>query len=50
MGLYLLHSGLEWHWYIPPSALFFFILAGVALKFASEDEWDAEKLEGEAKR
>jgi O-antigen ligase len=50
VGLYLLHSGLEWHWYIPPSTLFFFILAGVALKFASKDEWDTAKLEGEAKR
>jgi hypothetical protein len=50
VGLYLIHSGLEWHWYIPPSTLFFFILAGVAMKFASKDEWDTEKLEGEAKR
>jgi O-antigen ligase len=42
-GAYLLHSALEWHWYIPPSTLFFFVLAGVAVKLASETEWDAEK-------
>jgi hypothetical protein len=40
VGLYLIHSGLEWHWYIPPSTLFFFILAAVAAKFASNKERD----------
>ncbi len=35
--VYLVHSALEWHWYIPPSTLFFFILVGVAVKFASEE-------------
>ena len=44
VGLYLVHSALEWHWYIPPSTLFFFALAAVAVKFASHDDWDdAEK-------
>ena len=40
VGLYLLHSGLEWHWYIPPSTLYFFILAAVALKYAEKAEWE----------
>ena len=43
VGAYLLSSALEWHWYIPPSTLFFFILAGVALKLSSKTEWDTEK-------
>ena len=43
VGLYLIHSGLEWHWYIPPSTLFFFILAGVALKYAVWEARDDEK-------
>src|SRR5919199_6922329 len=38
--VYLVSSALEWHWYIPPSTIFFFILAGVAVKFASETEQD----------
>jgi hypothetical protein len=42
-GVYLLHSAFEWHWYIPPSTLFFFVLAGVAVKLASKTEWDGEK-------
>lgn len=44
VGIYLVHSGLEWHWYIPPSTIFFFILAAVALKLAFREDWgDAEK-------
>lgn len=35
---YLVHSALEWHWYIPPSTLFFFALAGVALKYAEKTD------------
>ena len=42
-GAYLLHSAVEWHWYIPPSTLFFFVLAGVAVHLASKTEWDAEE-------
>jgi uncharacterized membrane protein YhdT len=37
VAVYLLHSALEWHWYIPPSTLYFFILAGVTLKLSAED-------------
>ena len=40
--VYLSSSVLEWHWYIPASTLLFFILAAVAVKYASfgprEDE------------
>ena len=32
--MYLVSSGLEWHWYIPPSTIYFFILAGVTAKLA----------------
>ena len=46
VGLYLLHSALEWHWYITSSTLFFFVLAGVATKFASRKDPDAEKSGG----
>lgn len=31
---YLVSSAFEWHWYIPPSTMFFFILSGVAVKAA----------------
>ena len=33
--VYLSSSALEWHWYIPASTLIFFILAAVAVKYAS---------------
>ncbi|MGI8651006.1 MAG: O-antigen ligase family protein [Rubrobacter sp.] len=33
--VYLLSSAIEWHWYIPPSTMFFFIIAAVAVKYAS---------------
>ncbi len=47
VGLYLLHSSLEWHWYIPSSTLFFFVLAGVATKFASSrNDPDTERSGG----
>jgi O-antigen ligase len=36
--VYLVSSVLEWHWYIPASTLFFFILAGVTIKLAAETE------------
>ncbi len=35
MAVYLFSSALEWHWYIPPSTIYFFILAGVAVKLAT---------------
>jgi len=37
--VYLLSSAFEWHWYIPPSTLLFFFLAGVAVKVASRTDW-----------
>jgi hypothetical protein len=33
--VYLVSSALEWHWYIPPSTIYFFILAGVAVKLTA---------------
>jgi hypothetical protein len=35
VAVYLISSGLEWHWYIPPSTIYFFILAGVTVKLAA---------------
>lgn len=35
IAVYLFSSALEWHWYISSSTLFFFILAAVAVKYAS---------------
>jgi O-antigen ligase len=35
MVVYLVSSALEWHWYIPPSTIYFFVLAGVAVKYAA---------------
>ena len=40
--VYLVSSAFEWHWYLPASTLFFFILAAVAVKFASREDWGAE--------
>jgi len=40
MVIYLLSSVIEWHWYLPPSTLFFFVLSAVAVKLASWKEWD----------
>jgi O-antigen ligase len=39
--VYLVSSAIEWHWYLPASTLFFFILAAVAVKFASREDWGA---------
>jgi len=39
--VYLVSSAAEWHWYLPASTLFFFILAAVAVKFASREDWSA---------
>jgi O-antigen ligase len=36
--VYLVSSGLEWHWYIPPSTIYFFILAGVTIRLAARLE------------
>jgi hypothetical protein len=43
--VYLISSAAEWHWYIPPSTMFFFILAGIAIKFASREDWGAVEAE-----
>ena len=40
--VYLSSSALEWHWYIPASTLLFFILAAVAVKYASFGSRDDE--------
>jgi hypothetical protein len=37
--VYLFSSALEWHWYLPPSTLIFFILAAVAVKLAAREDW-----------
>lgn len=42
VAVYLAHSALEWHWYIPPSTIFFFILAGAALKLAMKEDWGSD--------
>ena len=39
--VYLVSSAFEWHWYIPASTLFFFILAAITVKFASREDWSA---------
>jgi hypothetical protein len=41
LAVYLISSAAEWHWYIPASTMFFFILAGIAMKFASREDWGA---------
>jgi len=37
--VYLVSSAVEWHWYLPASTLFFFVLAAIAVKFASREDW-----------
>lgn len=53
--VYLVSSAFEWHWYLPASTLFFFVLAAVAVKYASREDWgadeaDASPADGEAPR
>jgi O-Antigen ligase len=45
LGVYLVSSFLEWHWYIPGSTLFFFFLAGITAKFACSEEWIVPEVE-----
>jgi hypothetical protein len=45
LTVYLISSAAEWHWYIPPSTMLFFILAGIAIKFASREDWGAAEAE-----
>ncbi len=37
--VYLISSVIEWHWYIPASTLYFFILVAVAVKLAASPDW-----------
>jgi len=52
--VYLVSSALEWHWYIPPSTIYFFILAGVTIRLAARPEgplsngYQAEEPQGRA--
>lgn len=52
--VYLVSSALEWHWYIPPSTIYFFILAGVTIRLAARPEgplsnrYQGEELRGRA--
>jgi O-antigen ligase len=41
LAVYLISSAAEWHWYIPASTMFFFVLAAIAIKFASREDWGA---------
>jgi O-antigen ligase len=38
VAVYLASSALEWHWYIPPSTIYFFILAGVTTRLTARAE------------
>jgi hypothetical protein len=48
--VYLVSSAIEWHWYLPASTLFFFILAAVAVTFASREDWGAAEAPSAAER
>src|SRR5215213_185453 len=39
LAVYLISSAAEWHWYMPASTMFFFVLAAIAMKFASREDW-----------
>jgi hypothetical protein len=41
LAVYLVSSAVEWHWYMPASTMLFFILAAIAMKFASREDWGA---------
>jgi O-antigen ligase len=36
--VYLVSSALEWHWYIPASTIYFFVMAGVTVRLAARAE------------
>ncbi len=46
--VYLSSSAIEWHWYIPPSTTFFFVLAAITAKLAAMPDWLAPQVEPEA--
>jgi O-Antigen ligase len=41
--VYLVSSAFEWHWYLPASTLFFFVLAAITVKFAAREDWGASE-------
>jgi hypothetical protein len=43
--VYLVSSVFEWHWYIPASTLFFFILAAITVKLASRKDWGVSEVD-----
>jgi hypothetical protein len=43
--VYLVSSVIEWHWYIPGSTLIFFLLAAMAAKLATREDWDAPEVD-----
>jgi hypothetical protein len=43
--VYVVSSAFEWHWYIPASTLFFFILAAITVKFASKKDWGVSEVD-----
>lgn len=47
--VYLISSTIEWHWYIPPSTIFFFVIAAITAKFAAMGEWLAPQEADEPK-
>lgn len=46
--VYLISSTIEWHWYIPPSTIFFFVIAAITAKFAAMPDWLAPEAKPEA--
>lgn len=45
--VYLISSTVEWHWYIPPATIFFFVIAAITAKFAAMPDWLAPEPEAE---
>lgn len=45
--VYVVSSAIEWHWYIPPSTIFFFVLAAITAKFAAMPGWLAPETKPE---
>jgi hypothetical protein len=46
--VYLISSAIEWHWYIPPATIFFFVIAAITAKLAAMPEWLAPEPDTEA--
>ncbi len=45
--VYLISSTVEWHWYIPPATIFFFVVAAITAKFAAMPDWLSPEPEAE---